>query len=169
MRYLAAFMIALCLCSAGRFVSAQLEMRIAKLEKVYILFSDIKSRIEFTADCVTDIFCAVDCAESYKILPFVEKCAKRLSDGESFDTVWKSSLSEKENVTGLKKEDVIILLSFGETLGTTDTAGQISNCEIHKKLIETKLESARDDYRMYSKPAKGIGVLAGVAVLILSI
>lgn len=169
MKYCAALLIALSFSMAGYYVSIRFEKRIAMLEKIYLLFADISSRIEFTADCVADIFSSLVAAGGYRDLPFVNTCAQELMTGEGFDSVWQSSLSEKENVAGLKKEDISILLSFGAIFGTTDVAGQVSNCKIHKKLIEAKIEEARRESRMYSKPVKGIGVLAGIAVLILSV
>ncbi|MBQ8784371.1 MAG: stage III sporulation protein AB [Clostridia bacterium] len=169
MKLIAAFLIAICFSSAGQFVSKQLELRIAKLEKIYVLFSDIKSRIEFTADCAGDIFSSLNQMHSYELLPFVGDCEGRLCNGESFDSAWKNSLLIRQNVTGLKKEDISVLVSFGSSFGTTDTAGQLSNCEIHKKLVEAKLNSARADFNLYSKPARGIGLLAGFATIILTL
>lgn len=169
MKYIASGLIAISLSLAGYSASRCLEVRIAKLEKISVLLSDIKSRIEFTADCVTDIFCALNKSENYITLPFIKECADRLASGDSFDFVWRKALAQKENISGLKKEDIDVLLSFGASFGTTDVTGQLSNCEIHTKLIETKILSARKDYSLYSKPAKGIGVLAGVAVIILSL
>lgn len=169
MRYAAAFLIAVCFSMSGRLVSGKLKMRITKLEKIYVLFSDIKSRVEFTADCAADIFSSLSASYSYDVLPFVSDCACRLLQGESFDSAWESAVSEKENVSNLKKEDVAILFSFGGGFGTTDTTGQLSNCEIHKKLIEEKLAEAYKDFNLHSRPAKGIGLLAGIAVLILSV
>ncbi len=169
MRYAASFLIAVCFFMAGRLVSGRLEMRIAKLEKIYVLFSDIKSRVEFTADCATDIFSSLSESHGYDALPFVSDCAGRLLQGESFDSAWETAISTKGNVSGLKKEDVALLFSFGGGFGTTDTTGQISNCEIHKRLIEEKIAAAYKDFDMHSRPAKGIGLLAGLAVLILSV
>ncbi len=169
MRYTAAFLIAVCFFLAGRLVSGKLQMRITKLEKIYVLFSDIKSRVEFTADCAADIFSSLNESHSYDALPFVSDCACRLLQGESFEAAWKTALLKKENVSELKKEDISLLFSFGGGFGTTDTTGQLSNCEIHKKLIEEKITAAYKDFNMYARSAKGIGLLVGVAVLILSV
>lgn len=169
MKYISLLAVAFCIAFSGRFISKQLELRITKLEKIYVLFSDISSRIEFTADCVADIFSSLSLGENYEDLPFVDECKKSLNEGESFDAAWQKSLKKSSNISGLKKEDVNVLLSFGSSFGSTDITGQISNCEIHKKLIDSKLQSARADFAMYSKPAKGIGILAGVAVFILFI
>lgn len=169
MRYIASFFLALCFSMAGQFAAKQLELRILKLEKLYVLFSDISSRIEFTADSASDIFSSLTQTDNYELLPFVGDCKQRLITGEDFNSAWQSSLGKRENVAGLKKEDVSVLLSFGASFGTTDVTGQLSNCEIHKKLIEAKIKSAEREFNMYSKPARGIGILAGAAVLILFI
>ncbi len=166
MKYVALMAVAFCVSFLGQYISKQLEMRIIKLEKIYVLLSDISSRIEFTADSVTDIFSSLSVGENYGVLPFVKDCETRLLHGEDFDSAWLSSL---KNLQGLRKEDIEVLISFGASFGTTDIAGQKSNCEIHKKLIESKLQSAQADFKMYSKPAKGIGMLVGIAIFILFI
>lgn len=158
--------IGFCLSLSGYFISKQLEQRIKKLEKIYVLFSDISSRIEFTADSVTDIFNSLSFSENYSALPFVDRCKNQLQQGDDFVTAWTCSLDDG-NTSGLKKDDIDVLISFGSSFGTTDVSGQISNCEIHKKLIESKIQSAQEDYKVYSKPAKGIGVLAGIALFII--
>ena len=169
MKVLAVSLIALCFSLMGFSVSYRLENRISKLEKIGVFLSDIKSRIQFTADCAADVFSSLNSTGNYTILPFVRDCATKLQNGESFDLSWQYAVSQKNNILGLKKEDVAILLSFGAAFGVTDTAGQISNCEVHEKLIEAKLGLAKKDFSLYSKPAKGIGVLAGLAVVILSL
>ncbi len=163
------FIIFVCFSFFGGYLSKQIERRIKKLEKILLLFSHISSRIEFAAQNIGDIFCALEQEKSYDILPFVKGCSALLNVGESFDLAWEKSLNNLENISCLKKEDVGILLSFGCGLGKSDVSGQVSNCQVHKALIEDKLESARKDFAMYSKPLKGIGVLAGTAVIILFI
>lgn len=169
MKFVAVIMMAFCFSMMGCFVSSQLELRISRLEKICVFLSDVKSRIQFTADCAADIFCSLNNTANYDLLPFVGDCTKGLQNGESFDFCWKSSLMKKKNISGLKKEDIAILFSFGASFGTTDVAGQLSNCEIHKKLVEAKLNCAKKDFELYSKPAKGIGVLTGIAIVILSL
>lgn len=168
-KYFAVSLIAISVSAVGFFASKRMEKRLCKLEKVCVFLSDINSRIRFTADCAADIFSSLTCTGNYSVLPFVSECSDGLSSGEDFDICWERALSKKENISGLKKEDVDVLVSFGSAFGTTDTQGQISNCEMHKKLIEMRIESAQTEIDLYSKPAKGIGVLMGIIVIILSI
>ncbi len=154
---------------AGRFAVKRLETRVICLEKIYVLFSEIGSRIQYTADTAADIFSSLDGSGNYSVLPFVSECKCRLLEGETFDSAWNRSVNGCENSLPLKKTDMGILESFGSGFGTTDISGQVSNCEIHKKLVNEKIASARRECDLYSKPVGGIGILAGIAVMILSI
>ncbi len=169
MKQFAAVLLAISFFLGGRFLVKRLEARVNKLEKIYILLSDISSRIHYTADSLKDIFISVNLSQNYQNLPFVSACQKRLETGESFIVVWQSEISKRENVRDLKKEDISVLFSFGSSLGTTDVNGQISNCEVHKRLIDEKISVARSDYQKYSKSVSGIGTLAAIATIILLI
>ncbi|MBQ8229048.1 MAG: stage III sporulation protein AB [Clostridia bacterium] len=169
MKQIAAALMATSFALGGRFFVKKLSSRLLKLEKILVLFSDIGSRIRYTADSLTDIFISLDSSGNYHTLGFVNECKNLLVSGESFLSAWETATKNRNNIWSLKREDVAILQSFGSALGTTDVTGQISNCEIHKKLVEEKLNSAKKDYSLYSKPVGGIGVLAGIATLILSI
>ncbi len=167
MKYVSLFSIFLCFSLTGIFFSKQIEMRIQKLEKIYLLLSEISSRIEYTSECIGNILSSLSREKGYDILPFVKECSFALAKGESFDLSWQKALNDYHNTRALKKEDIAILLSFGSGFGKSDVSGQISNCEIHKKMTESKLKSAKEDFLKYSKPLRYIGVLAGVATVIL--
>lgn len=166
MKYAALSLIFVCMCFLGQTVSKQLEKRVSMLEKIYVLFSDICSRIEFTADTSGDIFSSLARSDSYDILPFVKECEALMKEGKSFDEGWIAAIKNIRNTSSLKKEDINILISFSQLFGATDVSGQISNCRLHMELIKEKISLAKKDFEMYSRPAKGIGLLSGTAVFI---
>lgn len=142
-------------------------MRVKKIEKILLLLSQIKTEIEFTAASVEEIFNSLSSSGSYSSLPFVDICRKKMHSGEDFETAWSGALSRNENTYSLKKEDVSLLCSFGAALGTTDSAGQIRNCEMHEKLFRERLDSAEAEREKLAKPAKITGALAGAAAVII--
>ncbi len=167
MRTVSAFLIAFSFCGAGYLFSKKLDLRVKKLEKIILMISEIKTEIEFSAQNINDIIDSLITKGDFGLLPFLNNLKEILSDGENFDFAWKKSLTVKENIGGLKKEDVELLLSFGSSLGKTDSSGQMNNCEMHIRFFEEKLKNAVNEKKMLSRPAKGIGFACSLTVLIL--
>ena len=163
----AAFAIAFSISCAGYLYSKSLETRVKKLEKILLLLSQIKTAIEFTADSVETIFSSLSESEDFAALPFVSDCLERMKRGADFFSGWNEALNEKENIFPLKKEDTALLASFGSSLGATDSAGQMRNCEMHERLFEERLRGAIADKDNLSKPARTVGLLTGAVVLII--
>lgn len=167
MRHAALFIIAASVALGGQMISRRLEKRVRLLQKICVLFSCVCTNIEFTAQSAADIFSFLSSSGDFDDLPFVKKCSDLLLGGESFEKGWRESVLCRENTAALKRGDLEILLSFGSSFGTTDVLGQAANCKLHMKLAESKLESAKRELEMYSKPARSLGVLFGAAVYII--
>lgn len=161
------FFIAFSVACAGYLYSKRLEARVKKTEKILLLLSQIKTEIEFTAASVEDIFNSLLSSGDYSSLPFIDICRKAMQNGDDFGTAWSKSLNKTESTYALKKEDVNLLFSFGSALGTTDSSGQIRNCEMHEKLFRERLNSAEAECEKLSKPARITGILAGAAAVII--
>lgn len=80
---------------------------------------------------------------------------------------WKAAVTESIGRTALNGEDTEILVSFGKILGSSDLDGQIKNIRLalaQLKLQEQKAEECRaKNEGMYKK----LGVLGGLALVIL--
>ncbi len=167
LRAAALFLIALSVACAGWTYSAALELRVRKIEKILLFISEMKTEMDFTSDSIENILDSISVHGDFKILPFVDECRRRMRNGEDFFNAWKASVLKRENVYALKKEDTSLLASFGTSVGRTDSAGQIRNCELHEKLLKDKLIAAQEEKRTFSRPARGIGLMAGAAVMII--
>ena len=60
------------------------------------------------------------------------------------------------------------LTAFGETLGTTAIEGQLASCDMYTALLGESLACARNDMKKYSKLFPALGVLFGIAVLVIA-
>lgn len=167
MKNAALFLIAFCIACVGYLYSKRLELRVKKIEKILIFLSQVKTEIEFTAESVDGILKSVSENLDVSLLPFIADSIKIMGDGEDFFTAWSRALEKKENIYSLKKEDIAALVSFGASFGRTDASGQIRNCEVHERLFKEKLDDAVSGRNTLSRPARGIGLLTGAAVLIL--
>ena len=60
-----------------------------------------------------------------------------------------------------------MLYNFGKEIGNTDTDGQISFCNVNKKLISMMLENAKDEKNKKSKLYFMLGSSFGLCVTIM--
>ena len=102
-------------------------------------------------------------------LKFLKVCLEKMRSGSEFPEAWSGSLSEKGCVRFLKDGDRAVLISFGEMFGTTDVAGQLSNCRVHSELIKDRLSQARSVRERYASLSCGMGIVCGLGVIIMMI
>ena len=69
----------------------------------------------------------------------------------------------------LKKEDCAMLSEFADSLGTADTASQQKHIELYSKLLQERIDSAREDIRMKSKMLRIVPLSAAIAIALLLI
>ena len=107
--------------------------------------------------------------EELSELRFLKICREKMQSGSDFQNAWSSSLNGKNSVRFLKDGDRAVLISFGEMFGTTDIAGQLSNCRVHAQLINDRLAQARSVREKYASLSCGMGIICGIGVIIMMI
>jgi len=139
------------------------------LEKIQLMLNAVESALTFLQ--ITSERMMKNLSENAELseLKFLDDCFNRMQSGADFPTAWRGSLEEKENIRNLKNADVVVLISFGEMFGTTDTAGQISNCRVHSELIKDRLSVARSERERYSSLFCGMGIVCGIGLIIMMI
>lgn len=150
----------------GQYTAYRLIRRVIILEKIQLMLSSIENEISFRSSPSYILIKSLGENPQLSELGFIGECLRRTGGGEDFHSAWKSSVSMKENVRYLKKEDTALLISFGELFGTTDTEGQISNCRLHSELVRDKLREARDIRDRYASLFMGMGIVCGVGIVI---
>ena len=71
--------------------------------------------------------------------------------------------------TFIKKEDIENIKNFGKMLGTVDKDGQISMLEVTKNFIEMQIDKAKNEENKSSKLYKTLGVIVGLAFIVILI
>ena len=80
---------------------------------------------------------------------------------------WENAIKNTE--TNLNKEDLNIILDMGKMLGKTDIEGQVSNLEIASTFIDSQIQKAEVERQKNSKLYKTLGVVSGLAIIIILI
>lgn len=80
---------------------------------------------------------------------------------------WSYAIDHSE--TNMTKEDLNLLKSLDKLLGKTDVKGQESEIELLKKFIDTQIEKAEEEQKKNEKLYKTLGIIAGLAAVIILI
>ena len=153
----------------GQYIAFSMNRRVILLEKIQLLLSQTESQLSFLSVPSEKLIESLCENTQLNCLLFLKNCRTLIENGTDFRTAWKKSLSEKNNTRFLKKEDVTMLVSFGELFGATDTAGQLSNCRLHLQLAGERLAQARDLRERYASLSMGMGIITGIGVIIILI
>lgn len=151
----------------GQYIAYALEMRVTLLEKILVMLTLVENEITYLNRPAVEIFELLTNSDELKKLMFISSCSEYLNNSEDFSVAWNKSLDNKFNVRFLEKDDITVLRSFGEVFGSTDTQGQISNCRVHRNMIEAKLSEARQKRDSCASLSCGLGVLSGIGVFII--
>jgi stage III sporulation protein AB len=128
----------------------------------------LENEISYMSNLLSDAFMRIYTSSGTEASILFKEAAKKLdSMGTTADEAWKSAVNDLYSRLALKKEDKAILISFGSMLGNSDLDGQISNIRLttsQLKLQELKAEEIKKkNERMY----RSLGVLGGLALIII--
>ncbi len=148
--------------TAGFMKTASLSKRVRELEAFLSALSLISTEIRYFASPTDDIIAKLDSANEYKQLRVFGICRKKLENTRDFGKAWVDALDESKSYLSLDNGDYEALKWFGSLFGTTDTDGQLANCERYCGLLQQRITSAREDKSKRGKMYTSLGVLAGV-------
>ena len=153
----------------GQNVADSYKKRVLMLEKTEAMITFFRDEINFRALPMNEMIYSLSQKETFKQLAFIKVCSDLLASECDFPQAWSGALKSYRNTAFLKKKDVELLKSFGENFGVTDSAGQLSNCNIYLDLLKVNYNEALKEKERYSALSSAIGFLAGLGILIVFI
>ena len=166
LKYIIIILIFFTSVSIGDLVSKKYILRVKELKEFKNAFNIIETKIKFTYEPLSNIFIETSKLLSKNVAKIFESTViymKQINAGEA----WDKSLEESE--TNLKKEDIENIKNFGKMLGTVDKDGQISMLEVTKNFIEMQIDKAKTEENKSSKLYKTLGVIVGLAFIVILI
>ncbi len=162
----AAGLLCIIICGAGlgTGASAMLRKRITVCKSLRYFFQELGIMMRCTGDTLSALITGLACSESCMSLGFLGEAASLMETGEPFPLAWKRSVSIS---SGLTPEIKDMLLSLGESLGTSDLAGQLMTLERAEHELEVIYEKALEQYRTKGKLYRCLGVLGGMSAALL--
>ena len=166
LKYIIIILIFFTSVSIGDLVSKKYILRVKELKEFKNAFNIIETKIKFTYEPLSNIFIETSKLLSKNVAKIFESTViymKQLNAGEA----WNKSLEECE--TNLNKEDIENIKNFGKMLGTVDKDGQISMLEVTRNFIEMQIDKAKTEENKSSKLYKTLGVIVGLAFIVILI
>jgi len=165
-KYISIFLVFFISVYIGNLVSKKYTLRLKELKDIKNALNIIESKIKFTYEPISDIFMQTSKMVSKNISEIFLQATINMKTN-SAEQAWNKSVETV--TTNLSLEDKENLKSFGKMLGKVDKEGQISRLELTKTFIEAQIEKAKIEEQKNSKLYKTLGVVVGLAFIIILI
>lgn len=153
------------ICGGGFVMNLRMKRRVTNLEKCVVMFEMMETQISFSPDNVTSIVMKIN--ENVK-LNFLNHFLS-LDPGVDICKRWEESVQSECFFDCFKNEEINVLLSYGQMLGTTHSNGQIKNCAAHRKMMSQILSRVRDKSEKNGNIFTFLGFLGAMSVIVLLI
>lgn len=153
----------------GFALSKECAARPAQLRTLQSLLQMLENEISYLSSVLSEAFLKIGKNAGDETGSFFFDTVSLLAAGHGLTAAqaWEQSVDRNIGRTALKREDGEILKAFGKLLGSSDVEGQLKNIRLtldHLKLQEKKAE---DNRRRNEKMYRSLGVLGGLAIVII--
>ena len=166
LRMLGALCLFGCGCALGLWMSARLRRRLRSLEEMRGFFERMCASIGYAAPPMEEVVREI--AEDGTLLA-ARDCLVRLRQGEPFPAAFAKAVQANAAALSLTSEDAALLVRAAERLGRTDAKGQAALLRLGIAELEPQIAAAAEDVRRRGKLYRSLGVLGGLAGVILLI
>lgn len=166
-RYLFLILILSGSTSIGFLISKRYKERVKELNAISRLINILQNKIKFTHMPLGEILEEIsDIKTNPRISDLFYKVSQKLKTKSTQDS-WDESIEEEKFYLNLKNEDINLIKSLGNTLGKTDTEGQMSGIHQFNTLLQIQIKEAEQERLKNEKMYKSLGTIVGLAIVIL--
>lgn len=154
----------------GYILSRDCSKRPQQLRSLQNLLQMFENQISYSSDVLAEVFERISRAGGETGILF-RTTVDLLKDGSAANAseAWEKAVRKCIGRTALKRDDEQILLSFGKSLGNTDLEGQIKNIRLSLGQLALQVEKAEENRKKNESMYKSLGVLGGLALVIILI
>lgn len=131
----------------------------------------LENEMFFLSSLLADSFEKIAESSKASVSVFFQCAAVHLREKESInaDEAWENAVKENIGKTALNREDQEILIAFGRMLGKSAMEGQVKNIQLTLAQLKLQEKKAEELKLKNEKMYRSLGVLGGLAVIILLI
>lgn len=153
----------------GRVMGYQYKQRTRQLQQFFHALHMLETEISYGQ---TILPLAVERLARVSLEPhkdFLKRFQEKLEPGQGLtaDQAWQKSIDETAENFCLKTEDWEVLKQYGQGLGSSDDRNQIRQLKVAQKRLEQLESEARAESEKLNRMWNYIGVLTGIALVIL--
>ncbi|HEY8348579.1 MAG TPA: stage III sporulation protein SpoIIIAB [Clostridiales bacterium] len=154
----------------GYIMSRDCSKRPQQLRSLQNLLQMFENQISYSSDVLAEAFERISRAGGETGI-FFRTTVDLLKNGSAANAseAWEKAVKKCIGRTALKREDEQILLSFGKSLGSTDLEGQIKNIRLALGQLALQVEKAEENRKKNESMYKSLGILGGLALVIILI
>ena len=165
-KYTSLFLLFIAISSIGIIISEKYRNRVIELKEMKNALNFLENKMKFTYEPIPVIFS--DIAKNIKsnisnIFKLATEKMKECTAGEA----WNKALEESQ--TNLKEEDITVLKGLTGLLGKTNIEGQVSEIELTSNFLNHQIQKAQEEEKKNKKMYKTLGVVIGLASVIILI
>lgn len=155
----------------GYYFSRDSSMRPQQLRVLQNMLQMFENEISFLSNLLIDAFNRVSQSTNSEVSVFFRETVEGLKGGKSLNAAeaWEEAVRDNLTRTALIKEDADVLVSFGKMLGNSDLEGQIKNIRLTITQLKLQEQKAEDSRKKNEAMFKSLGVLGGIALVIILI
>lgn len=159
-------LIFICSTLIGVFIANKYKKRVEEISDMKKALNIIETKMKFTYSPIPDIFYDISKGFSNNIGKIFSNSCKYMQFMSSGDA-WKLALDNTE--TNMQKNDIEVLKGMSKLLGKTDIEGQISEIELTDNFLNLQFDEAKQALDKNAKVYKSLGIICGLALVIVLI
>jgi stage III sporulation protein AB len=155
----------------GYILSRDCSRRPQELRILQVLLQMFENEISFLSNLIAEAFTRLYNSSRSPVTVFFRLTVDKMgaNNGLNASQAWELAVHEGAKKTALNKEDESILASFGKMLGNSDVDGQIKNIRLTLGQLKIQEQKAEESRAKTEKMYKSLGVLGGLAVVVILI
>lgn len=150
----------------GMLISSKYKNRVNDLKEFKSVLNIMDTKIKYTYEPIGDI-----CQEIYQMndtnIGRMFKEVSNLLKTKTITEAWNIAIDKYGN--NFSKEDKNIIKSLGKMLGKTDINGQVSQIEQLNEFLYSQIEKSEKERQKNEKLYKSLGMVIGIAIIIILI
>lgn len=155
----------------GFIFAGQCAGRPQQLRELQSLLQMLENEISYLSSVLSEAFEKIAGYGSKSIAPIFRDAAENIKsgNGNTAADIWEKAVKVNIGATALNGEDKQVLLSFGKMLGSSDLEGQIKNIRMTLTQLKLQEQKAEENRSKNEKMYKTLGILGGLAIVIILI
>jgi stage III sporulation protein AB len=155
----------------GFVLSSDCRNRPQQLRELQAMLIMFENRITYLSDVLVEAFETISRTSKSRTTVFFEDTIKKLAANRNTNAAeaWEAAVRENIKKTSLNREDEEMLVSFGKILGGSDLDGQVKNIRLTLEQLRLQERKAEESRAKNEGMYKSLGVLGGIAVVIVLI